>query len=62
MRTRCGDIDPAIVTYLMEKLNLDVAGVTEYMNKKLAAYSAFRAFRRISGIWRTLSIQTKEPH
>lgn len=38
MGTRCGDIDPAIVTYLMEKLNLDVAGVTEYMNKKSGVF------------------------
>ncbi len=34
MGTRCGDMDPAIVTYLMEKLNLDRKGVDAYMNKK----------------------------
>ncbi len=34
MGTRCGDMDPAIVTYLMEKLDLDKKGVDAYMNKK----------------------------
>ena len=34
MGTRCGDMDPAIVPYLMEKLGLDGAGVSNYMNKK----------------------------
>ena len=34
MGTRCGDVDPAIVTYLMEKLDLDITGVTEYLNKQ----------------------------
>ncbi len=34
MGTRCGDIDPAMVTYLMENLNMDIAGVTNYLNKK----------------------------
>ncbi len=34
MGTRCGDMDPAIVTYLMEKLDLDIPGVNAYMNKK----------------------------
>ncbi|MEG1547898.1 MAG: acetate kinase [Clostridia bacterium] len=34
MGTRCGDMDPAIVTYLMEKLDLDIHGINTYMNKK----------------------------
>lgn len=34
MGTRCGDIDPAIVTFLMEKEGLDVGGINELMNKK----------------------------
>ena len=34
MGTRCGDMDPAIVTYLMDKLGLDAAGMNAYMNKK----------------------------
>ncbi len=34
MGTRCGDIDPAIVPYLMEKENLSAAEVNDVMNKK----------------------------
>lgn len=34
MGTRCGDIDPAIVTYLMEKEGLDIAGVNDLLNKR----------------------------
>ena len=34
MGTRCGDIDPAIVTYIMDKENLSTAQMNEVMNKK----------------------------
>ncbi len=34
MGTRCGDIDPAIVTFVMEKENLDINGVNTLLNKK----------------------------
>ena len=34
MGTRCGDIDPAIVPYMMEKMNLSTAEVNNLMNKK----------------------------
>lgn len=34
MGTRCGDIDPAIVGFLMEKENLDINGINNIMNKK----------------------------
>ncbi len=34
MGTRCGDIDPAIVPFMMEKLNLSTEGVNTLMNKK----------------------------
>ncbi len=34
MGTRCGDIDPAIVPYLMEKMNLSTSEVNDLMNKK----------------------------
>lgn len=34
MGTRCGDIDPAIVPFLMQKLDLDPDGVNTYLNKK----------------------------
>lgn len=34
MGTRSGDIDPAIVTFLMEKEKLDTKGIEDLMNKK----------------------------
>ncbi len=34
MGTRCGDIDPAIVPYIMEKENLTPAQINDVMNKK----------------------------
>lgn len=34
MGTRCGDMDPAIVTYLMGKLNVDLNEINNIMNKK----------------------------
>ncbi|MBQ9802007.1 MAG: acetate kinase [Clostridia bacterium] len=34
MGTRCGDIDPAIVPFMMEKLNLTPAEASDLMNKK----------------------------
>ena len=34
MGTRCGDIDPAIVFYLMEKLNMNADEANSYFNKK----------------------------
>ena len=43
MGTRCGAIDPAIVTYLMDKKNMTPAEADNYMNKKCG-------FLGISGI------------
>jgi len=34
MGTRCGDIDPAIVTFLMQREGLDAKGIDSVMNKK----------------------------
>ncbi len=34
MGTRCGDIDPAIVTYLMDKEGMNTAEINDVMNKK----------------------------
>ncbi|WP_066502996.1 acetate/propionate family kinase [Abyssisolibacter fermentans] len=34
MGTRCGDIDPAIIPFLMEKEGLDISGVNNLINKK----------------------------
>ncbi len=38
MGTRCGDIDPAIVTFIMEKEGLDINGINNLMNKKSGVY------------------------
>lgn len=43
MGTRCGAIDPAIVTYIMDKKNMSAAEANDYMNKKCG-------FLGISGI------------
>lgn len=34
MGTRCGDMDPAVVPFIMEKLDLTPAEINNYMNKK----------------------------
>lgn len=34
MGTRCGDLDPAIVPFLMEREGLDVAGINRLLNKE----------------------------
>jgi len=34
MGTRCGDIDPAIVYYVMDKLGMDTGKINDYLNKK----------------------------
>lgn len=38
MGTRCGDMDPAIVTFLMKKLNLDADGINDVMNKQSGVF------------------------
>lgn len=38
MGTRCGDIDPAIVTYLMDKEGLDFAGINDVLNKQSGVF------------------------
>ncbi len=37
MGTRCGDIDPYLVIFIMEKLNLNPDEVNDYLNKKSGA-------------------------
>ena len=34
MGTRCGDVDPGALVYLMKELNLDADGMLNYINKK----------------------------
>lgn len=52
MGTRCGDIDPAIVTFLMDKKNLSTAEVNNLMNKQsgvLGISGVSSDFRDIEG-------------
>lgn len=52
MGTRCGDIDPAIVTFLMNKKNLSVEEIDSLMNKKsgvLGISGVSSDFRDIEG-------------
>jgi acetate kinase len=58
MGTRCGDIDPAIVTFLMEKENLDAKGVEDLMNKK----SGVIGISGVSSDFRDLYIAAGEGH
>ncbi|MBC2575662.1 acetate/propionate family kinase [Peptostreptococcus canis] len=38
MGTRCGDIDPAIVPFIMKKKGLDIDGIDKLMNKQSGVY------------------------
>ncbi|MBE7031156.1 MAG: acetate kinase [Ruminococcaceae bacterium] len=38
MGTRCGQLDPAIVTYLMDKENLDIKQVNDLLNKQSGVF------------------------
>ena len=52
MGTRCGDIDPAVVSFIMEKENLNAKEVDELMNKKsgvLGLSGVSSDFRDIEG-------------
>ncbi len=52
MGTRCGDLDPAIVTYIMEKENLSIDEMNNLMNKKsgvLGISGVSSDFRDIEG-------------
>lgn len=57
MSTRCGDIDPAIVTYLMRKENLDAQGVEKLLNKECGLWGV----SGISGDTRELRKRLSEP-
>ncbi|WP_026893890.1 acetate/propionate family kinase [Clostridiisalibacter paucivorans] len=52
MGTRSGDLDPAIITYLMEKENLDIDGINNLLNKEsgvLGISGVSSDFRDIEG-------------
>ncbi len=56
MGTRSGSIDPAIVTYLMDKLNLDAKGIDNYLNKK----SGVMGISGVSSDFRDITAAAKE--
>ena len=58
MGTRCGDIDPAIVTFLMEKESLDAHQVDDLMNKKSGVFG----ISGVSSDFRDLYIAAGEGH
>lgn len=56
MGTRSGDLDPAIVTFLMEKENLDIDGINEVLNKKSGVFGV----SGVSSDFRDLDTASKE--
>lgn len=56
MGTRCGDLDPAIVTFLMENEGLDREGIEELLNKK----SGLLGVSGVSNDMRDISAKAKE--
>ena len=56
MGTRCGSMDPAIVPFLMEKLNLTPSEMDTYMNKK----SGMLGISGVSSDFRDLDSASKE--
>lgn len=55
MGTRCGDIDPALVTYIMQKEKLDIAQIEGILNKA----SGLRGISGISNDMRLLEEKSK---
>ncbi len=63
MGTRCGDIDPAIVTYLMDKENLSTKEINDIMNKKSGIFGVSGVssdFRDVAGAAAEGNVQAKE--
>ncbi|KXG76005.1 acetate/propionate family kinase [Thermotalea metallivorans] len=56
MGTRSGDIDPAIVTFIMEKENLDIEGMNNLLNKK----SGVLGISGVSSDFRDIEAAAKE--
>ena len=58
MGTRCGDVDPSLHEFLAAELNLDLAGVTNLLNKE----SGLLGLSGLSNDMRTLCRAAKEGH
>ncbi|MGB3366216.1 MAG: acetate kinase [Acidaminobacteraceae bacterium] len=62
MGTRCGDLDPAIVTFVMDKENLSIAEMNNLMNKKsgvLGISGVSSDFRDIEAAVETGNVRAK---
>ncbi len=68
MGTRCGDIDPAIVSFIMKKEGLDADGIDKLMNKQSGVYgmtgisSDFRDIENAAEEGNTLAKTTLEAY
>ena len=51
MGTRCGDIDPAIITFLMKKEKLSVKEIDEILNKKSGLLGIFGKSSDVRVLW-----------
>ncbi len=56
MGTRCGDIDPALVTYIMHKQNLDIHSMDKVLNKE----SGLKGISGVSNDMRELESATRK--
>ncbi len=52
MGTRCGDIDPAIVPYMMTSMNMDAKEVDTYMNKKSGVFGLSGVSSDFRDLWK----------
>jgi acetate kinase len=62
MGTRCGDIDPAIVPYLMEKEGLDVEGVNHLLNKESGVLGLSERSSDMRAFEKSIHIGPDDPH
>lgn len=52
MGTRSGEIDPAIIPFLIVKENMDAEQIDEYLNRRSGVLGRSAGFPVISGIWK----------
>lgn len=60
MGTRCGDIDPAIVYKLMEKLKVDTTEIDNILNKKSGLKGFYRKSSDMRDIWAAAQKKDKQ--
>lgn len=63
MGTRCGDIDPAIVPYLMDKMNLSTAEINDLMNRKSGFFGVTKGYNSDSRLLEeAIAAGPSDPH